>query len=138
MKIHWLNMIAFLMTVAWVPGAEESAEIQGWTLKDGRSVQAKFVRLDGDAVKVDKDGQPFSIPLVNLSAASVTLAQKLATQASDGKPGIGAQIVAFCEGNLTKKVGDGECASLAGKALAASGAMPMKGAAPGQGDYVWG
>jgi hypothetical protein len=50
-------------------------------------------------------------------------------------------IVAFCQRQLGKKVGSGECAHLANEALRITGAefMPEKfGDKPNRGDYVWG
>lgn len=48
-------------------------------------------------------------------------------------------MVAFCQENLDKTVGNGECAGLATQALKAAGAKTRNGPDfPDKGDYVWG
>lgn len=51
--------------------APAGAILQTWTNVDGRSIKAKFVRLDGDYVVIQRDdGQTFTLPLSKLSPAS--------------------------------------------------------------------
>lgn len=51
----------------------------------------------------------------------------------------GPSILAFCRENVGRKVGSGQCASLASAALKSVGAATRGGADwPGEGDYVWG
>jgi len=50
----------------------------------------------------------------------------------------GPSILAFCQDNLGKKIGNGQCGGLAAEALKNVGA-PRRGADwPDEGDYVWG
>ncbi len=49
-----------------------------WTASDGRVIQAKFIKLEGEAVVIEKDGKPVKVPFAKLSAESVALARKLA------------------------------------------------------------
>ncbi|MEP6673227.1 MAG: CHAP domain-containing protein [Chthoniobacter sp.] len=52
---------------------------------------------------------------------------------------VGPSILEFCQENLGKKIGSGQCASLASAALKNAGAPTRAGADwPGEGDYVWG
>jgi hypothetical protein len=53
---------------------------------------------------------------------------------------IGEKVVKFCKDRVGKKVGDGECASLAFAALEAAGAQTSADYkdSPKRGDYVWG
>lgn len=51
----------------------------------------------------------------------------------------GPSVLAFCRENIGKKIGTGQCASLASTALRNSGAATRKGPDwPAAGDYVWG
>lgn len=51
----------------------------------------------------------------------------------------GPSVLAFCRENLGKKIGTGQCASLASAALRDSGAATRNGPDwPAAGDYVWG
>jgi hypothetical protein len=49
-----------------------------WTAIDGRVIQALFVKLQGEAVVINKDGKQFTIPFAKLAPASVEQAKKLA------------------------------------------------------------
>ena len=61
-----------------VPSAATGdAILQTWTSVDGRSIQAKFVRMEGDDVVIQRnDGQTFTLPLSKLSPESQELAKK--------------------------------------------------------------
>ena len=48
-----------------------------WVNKDGRVIQARFLKLEGEAVAIEKDGSTFTVPLANLSPASVEQARRL-------------------------------------------------------------
>ena len=52
-----------------------------WTNKNGKVIQARFVQLSGETVIISMDGKQFTIPLSNLSRASVDLAKKLGGRA---------------------------------------------------------
>lgn len=57
--------------------APGGAALQTWTSVDGRSIQAKFVRMEGENVVIQRnDGQTFTLPLIKLSPASQELAKK--------------------------------------------------------------
>ena len=53
---------------------------------------------------------------------------------------LGEKVVQFCKDNIGKMIGDGECGTLAVKAMEAAGAKPfhMYKESPGEGDFVWG
>ncbi len=53
---------------------------------------------------------------------------------------LNAKVVEFCKAHVGKKVGGGECSSLAYYALKAAGAKELNDFDnnPGEGDYVWG
>ncbi|HEY3900654.1 MAG TPA: CHAP domain-containing protein [Chthoniobacter sp.] len=51
---------------------------------------------------------------------------------------VGPSILAFCRENVGKKIGIGQCATLAEAALKDAGAAPRGADWPGEGDYVWG
>src|SRR5690349_15342332 len=58
---------------------------------------------------------------------------------ADDVPKMNAKVVEFCQKNLNKPVGNGECAALAFRALEAAGAKQRGGPdSPEKGDYVWG
>ena len=52
---------------------------QRWKSTDGREIEARFVRLEGDTVLLLKAGQPLKIPLTKLAEESQELARKLGT-----------------------------------------------------------
>ena len=54
------------------------AVLQSWTATDGRVLQAKFVRVEADAVVVEKDGKSIVIPFSRLKVESVAQAKQLA------------------------------------------------------------
>jgi serine/threonine protein kinase len=41
-----------------------------WTNTDGKTINAEYVRLNGDTVVIRKDGKEYKIPLIKLSSAS--------------------------------------------------------------------
>lgn len=55
----------------------------------------------------------------------------------DPLPELNAKVVAFAKEHIGKKVGDGECTTLALQALGAAGAK-KRPKNPGDGNYVWG
>jgi len=48
-----------------------------WTSKDGRVIEAKFIKLDGESVVIEKEGKLFTVPFSNLEAWSVMQAKQL-------------------------------------------------------------
>lgn len=58
----------------------QTSDLRTWTASDGRVIRAKFIKLDGDAVVVEKDGEAFAVPLAKLSTDSAAQARSLAGQ----------------------------------------------------------
>lgn len=59
---------------------ESTAPLQSWIASDGRVIQARFLKLDGEAVLIEKNGEQFSVPFAKLSAQSVEQAKAMGTQ----------------------------------------------------------
>jgi hypothetical protein len=80
---------------------------------------------------------------LTLLAAGATVALGLASQTGTTAvplPALNQRIMEFCQKSMGRKVGDGECADLAYKAMLASGAESPDYYKddPKPGDYVWG
>jgi len=70
--------ICFTLLFLSLPLTGQTAdEIHPWKSSDGRIIQAKYIRMDGDALVIEKDGKPFTIPFTKLAPASVELAKQL-------------------------------------------------------------
>jgi len=145
--------IAVMLAASSFLRAEEGPSIFRWTTRDGHSFQARFVRLQGSSVVVVRDGWEFTVPISSLPLVSVESARHQAPRGplpiSPVVPAeppapvasftFGPSILAFCRENVGKRVGSGQCASLAGEALQSAGAARRAGPDwPGEGDYVWG
>jgi len=64
-------------TAAPAAPATAGGAMQNWTSSDGKVIQAKFIKLDGDNVVIQRaDGQTFSVPLSRLSPESQAQAKK--------------------------------------------------------------
>jgi hypothetical protein len=72
-----------------------------------------------------------------LLAAVVLLGSCAAVMAEEPK-GVGDKVVAYCQQQKGKQVGEGECSNLAESALAAAGAKGRGPGNPGPDDYTWG
>jgi len=70
-------LFALALTATLALHAQDAAPLQSWIASDGRVIQAKFVKLDGESVVIEKDGARFAVPFAKLSPASVALARKL-------------------------------------------------------------
>jgi|GEM_PF-2280882 len=84
-----LLAIATLFTMSQIAFAQESTEIPKWTdLSGSKTIQAKFLRLEGDNVILEKsDGQEIAVPLNKLNLKSQAQAKRLANpQAFEKKP----------------------------------------------------
>lgn len=59
--------------------AKNGGEIYlGWTNTEGKTIEAKFAGLEGEAVKlVGKNGRSYKVPFTALNAESVAMAKKL-------------------------------------------------------------
>ena len=155
--------IVFALAAAPLVRADESTALPQWTTRDGRVFQAKLLRLQGTAIVVVRDGVEFTVPIFTLTPASLEQARRLSMRATLVAPAVpvalpavpaavraiplapvasftyNPSILEFCRDHLGKKIGSGQCASLASAALKNAGA-PVRGGAdwPGDGDYVWG
>jgi hypothetical protein len=76
--------------------------------------------------------------IARLTDAGVPVAG--ASKADAAAADLGEKVVKFCKENLGQTVGDGECGTLAAKALEAAGATPFHKFKedPAPGDFVWG
>lgn len=59
------------------PSGTTSLPALSWTSKDGRVIEAKFIKLDGESVVIEKDSKLFTVPFSNLEAWSVAQAKQL-------------------------------------------------------------
>lgn len=84
-----LTAAAGLVVVA--PSAD--AESRTWTSTDGKTLEAEFVRVDGDRVLVNRDGRTVPIPLERLSDADRKwVAEQKDTRGSDDRPPTDSEI----------------------------------------------
>lgn len=76
-----MNLQRLLLTLALAASihlhAQDATAPLSWTASDGRVMQAKFIKLDGESVVIEKDGKEFAVPLAKLAPESVALAKKL-------------------------------------------------------------
>ena len=80
------TLAALLLLAASLPlCAQDTNSVHPWTSSDGKIIEAKFVRMEADAVVIERDGKPFTIPFNKLAPASVELAKKL-TENATGAP----------------------------------------------------
>jgi outer membrane protein assembly factor BamB len=77
-------VVALLISVSNRIQAQEAAPPLPWTSTDGRVIQAKFVKMNGTTVIMEKDGKQFQVPFSKLSTESIEQAKKLNT------PGVSA------------------------------------------------
>lgn len=75
-----LFAIATLITTPQIAFSQESTEVPKWTdLSGSKTIQAKFLRLEGDSVILEKaDGQEIAVPLNKLNLKSQAQAKRLA------------------------------------------------------------
>jgi hypothetical protein len=69
-------ILSMFMTSSISLDAQESI-LQSWTSSDGKVIQAKFIKLEGDYVTLEVGGQQHKFPLARLSPESMALAKKL-------------------------------------------------------------
>lgn len=70
------HLLTLCLTAA-LHAQPHAAEPQSWTASDGRVMQAKFIKLNGESVVFEKDGTQFVVAFAKLAAASVEQAKKL-------------------------------------------------------------
>jgi hypothetical protein len=71
------TIISLAISVSISLYAQDAATSTSWTSVDGRAIQAKFVKLDGESVVIDKNGKEITIPFAKLSSASIAQAKKI-------------------------------------------------------------
>ncbi len=76
MKIPGGHGSGLAVLLLWFTGL--ALGMEEWTARDGRVIRARFIRLDGEAVVIEKEGKQFSVPLAKLSDDSAALALELA------------------------------------------------------------
>ncbi len=55
---------------------QPAAAPPSWTASDGRVMQARFIRLEGESVVIERDGKQLVVALAKLAPESVEQAQK--------------------------------------------------------------
>ncbi len=75
MKMFPISLLVFALSLASPLAAQEPP---AWTNTAGVTIRGDFVRLDGQAVVIHKDGKEFTIPFSNLTGDSIVQAEKLA------------------------------------------------------------
>lgn len=63
------------------PSPQVSPTPSSWTDTTGRTIQATFLRLEGESVIVRMDGKEFTIPFTRLSPPSIEQAKRLGAAA---------------------------------------------------------
>ena len=116
--------------------AQNTPTGHGWTNLEGRTVTAEFVDLDGSALTLRVTGRLYTMQLARLSPQSAKQAREL--DAKTEPPGLNSAVLSACRGQIGRRVGNGQCTSLASNALAAAGAAGITRDFPAAGDYVWG
>lgn len=128
----WIIAIALVCSVY----AQNPNQEYRWTNRFGRTVMAQFVDLEGNLVTLRTNGRLFSVGLNDLSPASAKLARDL--DARQGAASINSKVLSFSRAQMGRRVGNGQCTSLATEALTRAGAQGIIRDFPGPGDYVWG
>lgn len=123
-------LVPFLMSTV------SAGEVHTWISSDGRTMIAEFVDYDDGFVTLRSNGRRLTIAIQKLSEDSARLAAEC--EARQNEDDAGTLVMEFCQGRLGRKVGNGQCASLAAKALEHAGAQGMGRDFPNAGDYVWG
>lgn len=95
MKSTRICGLAALILATTLPAQTAAPSLRTWTSTDGRKLEASFVALAGDSVKVRMaNGSTFDVPLARLSAADQTFAKSQAsaptTISAAGAPAISA------------------------------------------------
>lgn len=76
-RLGSLVLIALALSFTGNSCAQEAPALHAWISTDGRVTQAKFIRIEGESVVIEKDGGLFAVPLEKLSPTSLELARKL-------------------------------------------------------------
>jgi len=81
MKRSVLPLVLFSLFISGVQGQER---VYKWTSSTGQTVDAEYVKLEGETLTISMNGRPFFFPLSTLSPQSQALAKILATP--EGQP----------------------------------------------------
>jgi hypothetical protein len=82
--------------------AQSSTTIPSWTSSDGKTIKAKFVRIEEDSVVIEKEGKPFTIHFSKLAPASVELAKSLNEKITNNKGDEKVDIDPFSDLDLSR------------------------------------
>ncbi|MBN8459436.1 MAG: formylglycine-generating enzyme family protein [Verrucomicrobia bacterium] len=104
-----ISIITLIVATAIGINAQDASTALPWTSTDGRVIYAKFVKLDGEAVIVEKEGKQITIPLARLSTKSVLDATNLGKQQSqrNAENNTATTAAPVMDKNLTVDLGDG-------------------------------
>lgn len=86
---RFISLVVSLLLLTLFPSALRSQTPTFWTSKDGRSLEAQFVRLEGESVVVRKNGAELTLPFASLSKTSIKLARSLARTVAPTVPTAG-------------------------------------------------
>ena len=89
MNSSFIPIVAFLLLLTLMPSALRSQTPTFWTSKDGKTLDAQFVRLEGESVVVLKNGMELTLPFARLSQESVNHARSLARTVAPTTPTAG-------------------------------------------------
>jgi len=96
MKQLLLSKIATLALVALTSGVSAFAQenVHDWTNKAGKTIRAKFISVDGEAVTIFANGRNYVVKLADLGEKSAELAKKLGEEtAKKGEAADSAELV---------------------------------------------
>ena len=86
MNFRFSFAVVSLSLLTLFPSALRSQTPTSWISNDGRSLDAQFVRLEGDSVVVRKDGAELRLPFGSLSKKSIKVARELARTVAPTAP----------------------------------------------------
>lgn len=91
-----LSLASFLSFLSFsVPTHAQAPANRTWTSTDGKKIEASFLAIEGDSVKIHMtNGSTFTVPLVRLSAEDQAFAKAQAS-ATPTKPGQPAPMVTW-------------------------------------------
>jgi hypothetical protein len=87
--MHYLCRVILLVGSVNLLAAQEPDQLSTWTSTEGKSIQADFVRMDGDTVVLRINGNEVAIPKTRLSPVSLVQANNLNAAKAKGFPDAG-------------------------------------------------
>ena len=106
MKQLLLSIIATLALVALASGVSAFAQknVHDWTNKAGKTIRAKFISVDEEAVTIFANGRNYVVKLADLGEKSAELAKKLSEEtAKKGEAADSAELVEIYHQLLAEK-----------------------------------